>query len=211
MSRTFDKAFIAELGAHLSPDLTRRRGGPFTGRLGNDTSAWVGLNVAHHRDPDVLVVNPVVGVLHVPLETEVQRLRGAPAGPLRGVTISISIGYLMPDPEFRSWRVATESDVAVQAASVHDAVRAYGLPFMRQHNGLPQIIDALRRHLHPGSPSSEIHLITALAMNGQSPDAHEVLRRSLSAYEQDETMAAAHFRVFAANFAHHWPKPDPQS
>jgi hypothetical protein len=203
MSAEQQKAFLFAVRNELAPDFRQRKSGLFTSQLTGRALGWVGLNTAHYRNPASLAVNPVMGVHHIDLEREVRRLAG-PADSATTATISQPIGYLMPEREFRQWRLTDESDMAEEASSLGRAVSEFGLPFMRAHTELSQLIDALQRHHHPGRPARDILRITALAMDGRLQEAHRVGRSYATSLGGDETMAALHFRRFFERFQVEW-------
>jgi hypothetical protein len=122
------KAFNASLVPLLEAEGFKKRSGEiFTRQFAEGFIGWVGFNRARYQDSFEL--NPVVGVRCQEVEKLLSIILKAKPHSYIPPTVSISIGYLMPDPQFRTWRIRennlTGLDVDIVAAIVQHAV-----PFM---------------------------------------------------------------------------------
>lgn len=128
MSSFKDEALAACRSA-LAPLGFVKRGGALLQERGGGAIGWIGLNVATYELPRLLKVNPVVGVRFAHLEKILIALRDdVPKNPMP--VISKPLGYLMPEKSFRFWELVEGEDGQRVAASLADAVREHGEPYL---------------------------------------------------------------------------------
>lgn len=199
LSRAVD-VVVADL---LAVDGFRRRQGVLVRELDVDEGAagWLGLNRAVRQGDGVVHVNPVVGVRHRGVETLIAELHPNEKPPRRMTpTISTSIGYLGPDRSFAQWDFHDEADLDRVGASLVDAVRTYGMPFMTQHRTLTEIAEALRTGMSPVPEQRAERLIATLHLAGET----EAARVATEAFVAMLGRRADPAAVRAQEFVHHF-------
>ncbi|WP_321872638.1 hypothetical protein [Burkholderia ubonensis] len=125
---TLLKTFNAGLVPLLEAEGFKRRSGEiFTLQLAEGFIGWLGLNRTSH--PEGFDLNPVVGVRCQELEDLLSTLLKERLHKYVPPTVAISLGYLMPERQYRSWILREESAASIAADMVAAIVR-YGVPFM---------------------------------------------------------------------------------
>jgi hypothetical protein len=161
-------------------------------------SGFLGLNLATWELPERLLVNPVVGVRHGPLEKLLVDLAGwsAPvAVPNR------PLGYLTPRNDFVQWEFPAGGDLAAIAADLAGSVATYGQPFIDTWSDWSylsaNIADA------GGLLDVERFLVLPLiaALNGERAAAEALVQQELDRIGGSEDMYAVSYREFARKFA----------
>ncbi|MCC6618869.1 MAG: hypothetical protein IT341_07500 [Chloroflexi bacterium] len=135
---------VAAMTAALRPMgfIRRQADGLFTIELAPDVLGWLGLNGATKWHPGAVQVNPVIGVRHQVVERMVAELRGDRFHRYIPPTVSIPIGYVMPERTFTTWLFEPASMVA-KAADLAAAVERYGLSAMHVARDLHGLLDKM--------------------------------------------------------------------
>jgi len=121
----------------------KRAGQVFTREFGGELLGWLGLNRAtRHRSVGVVEVNPVVGVRHQGVERIVAELRGEKFHAYQPPTVSVPLGYLMPERRYRGWVFGADGSADV-AGDLASAVERYAVPFMEDAVQLPRLCELL--------------------------------------------------------------------
>ena len=115
----------------------------FTRQVAADVLGWVGLNRAVSRGDGLLEVNPVVGVRHQALERVVADLLGERFHDYIPPTVSVHLGYVMPEGRYRPWLFGGDVPVGDVAAEMVGAIVAYSLPFMDDHASLSAVVESM--------------------------------------------------------------------
>ncbi|HWM88899.1 MAG TPA: hypothetical protein VNO33_23775 [Kofleriaceae bacterium] len=179
--------------------LRKRSGAIFTMELAPDVIGWLGLNTASKYLPTgVVEVNPVVGVRHQTVERLIADLRGEAFHAYLPPTVSISIGYVMPERCYVGWDVGEGRPEAV--AELTAAVERHGLPYMRRLVELPALCEAVeqRQSLRPEYQLPPIRLLL-----GRRNQALEGLAEDVKRLGDRQDAAALELRSFAEAFARH--------
>lgn len=177
----------------------KRAGDVFTLDVAPGVLGWLGLNRAtRHGAPTEVEVNPVVGVRFQNVEQLVAECRGEKFHAYLPPTISVAIGYLMPERSYRSWTLGPDcSDMS--AIAMVAAIVDYGIPFMRSNSN----IAVLRQRLEANC-GFEHQLIyrrpAAALLAGDIEQARVLLDSSLAIISDHADLAATAFREFAETF-----------
>jgi hypothetical protein len=160
-------------------------------------SGWLGLNLATWSLPQVLHINPVVGVRHDSLEAILVSTAGWPA-PV--ASVSRPLGYLMPQNTFVQWDFSSTGDLAAVAEDLATAVVTYGQPFIDHwsdwntfshevaSSGL--LLDNVRFLMLPA----------VAAVNGDYELADRLIRQELERTAGEEDAYSKGYRDFANKF-----------
>src|SRR4051812_40130768 len=174
----------------------KRAGNVFTIELAPGVLGWLGLNRAtRHRARGEVEINPVIGVRFQEVERLVAECRGEKFHAYQPPTISIPLGYLMPESKYKAWVFATEGAKYV-AAEMVAAIAGYGVPFMQSVTHLPE----LSRRLE-ASPGFEHQLVyrrpVAALLAGDLMRARMFLDEAMATIGTRTDAAALEFKGFA--------------
>ena len=171
----------------------------FTRPIADELLWWLGLNRAVSRGRGAVEVNPVVGVRHQALESLVAELLGVKPHSYIPATLSISVGYLMPDSSYRPWIFDGDLPVAVVANDLVESVVEYGSAYAELHGSLAEIVQSMAR----GEGMREFtayRLPVGYLLLGEPKYATASLKRTETQIGDREDPAAQQFRGFAAEF-----------
>jgi hypothetical protein len=177
----------------------KRTQGVLTLAVAPDLLGWIGMNQATRDRGNVIELNLAVGVRHQPTEKLVAALRSTPYNEYSPPTISIHIGYLMPDRKYHPWLLSVSGSDVSQATSVAKAVQERGIPFMTRNNTLGQILDSIANT--PALRDPELHQYRLPVMRYLSNDysgAEDLIQKRLTEIEDRHDQAAELFQRFAA-------------
>jgi hypothetical protein len=152
---------------------------------------FVGLNTATHRGDGVIGINPVVGLRDSAVENLIAEL----AGHRGSVTLSISLGYLMPERRYVEWEFGTADPVL--AASLRDNIRMFGYPLIESLASRGAVADALKDNRMTFNESRAYRLPVVYFLQGKKDLLIQDLRNQLDAMHDRTDMAAMEYRIFA--------------
>lgn len=175
----------------------KRAGSIFTCDLDSDTIGWIGLNSAGNRPDGPYEINPVVGVRHQELERIVAELSHQKPHAYQPPTISTPIGYIMPEQSYRAWYFSDAASAPDVAASMAEAIRTHGLPYMRDSVTLDALIEQMRANR---GHQLEMRLPVAYQLRGEPDAARALVEEELTKLGDRSDAAAENFRGFAALF-----------
>ena len=184
---------LAELG------FRKRANGIFTMDLESDVLGWLGLNRAsEHQAPGRFEVNPVVGIRLQRVERDVARLTSQPFHQYIPPSVSSPLGYLMPGARYHAWELEAPDGPPAAARSMADAVRDYGLSFIRT-NSTPEAVAQLldRRRLEQ---PEVFRIAVILAFSRRLEDATALVTAAVERLGPRADAAAANLRNFAKAF-----------
>jgi hypothetical protein len=176
----------------------KRTGQTYTIDLGEGMLGILGLNSAtEHQHKGVVGVNPIIGLRHQEVERMVAELRGTPFNAYHPATVNTPLGYLMPGNRYVEWTIDTNgSTLSRQVKDMVEAVRAYGLPFMKENRTL----ESVRRLLDEGI-GYDHQLVyrrpVAYLLAGEERLAREILDASVARLGERTDAAAQQLRQFA--------------
>ena len=189
--------------AAADPSLRRRRPGIFTWELADDFVGWAGMNRATQGRGGAIDVGPVVGVRHGRCEAIVARLQDRRDNRVTPPTLSVQLGYVMPDREYRAWRFDDPATAPRVAEELVAAVREHGVNWAAEYADLERIY---REGL--GQYSFEEHRMyrePVLAwLLGRPQEADERLQAWLKALGERDDLAARDYRAVAEAIPKGW-------
>lgn len=194
------EASLAWREALVSSGLTRRKQDIYTRPVADEVLGWVGLNRATHRPDELLEVNPVVGVRHQPIEHMVADLLGRPFHLYLPPTMSIHLGYLMPQQRYLPWLFGEGESVRDLATEMAETIGTYGIAFMNEHTALPAIVRAMETGRFGYPHQTATRLPVGLLMLGQLDRAEQAVASYCDGLGDRQDPAAEHFRRFAIAF-----------
>lgn len=175
----------------------KRSEGIFTKDLSDGFLGWLGFN--HASKKQGIEINPVVGVRCQKLEQMLSLLLDEKPHKYAPPTVSISLGYLMPGQNYRSWVFGNDRDDAVLLDLV-DAIRCYGLPFMESSSEISQIETLLGLPKFGHAEQVMYRRPLAKWLLGDRTGAFQLLSDYNQLLGQRTDMAAERFRNFGRSF-----------
>lgn len=101
---------------------------------------WLGVGM--NSDKRIVEVNLTAGVRSEAIESLLDELLGDRASRYKAPTISLHIGYLMPENTYRPWHVSEEaSDAPIREMA--SAIRRFAVPFMHANSTLRSLAQGL--------------------------------------------------------------------
>jgi hypothetical protein len=192
---------LAAIDQRLTPMGFRERAGEvYTIDVADEVLGWLGLNRAFRRGEGRYEINPIVGVRQQQVERAVAELLGESPHPDVPPTISIALGYLMPEQRYRAW-LFDGHDLDAVATDLAAAIERYGLPFMHHYAPLDAIARGLERGL--GHYRDYSHPV-ALAIAGDADGAASVLATAVDRLGGRQDRSAQQLRRFARAFYDRW-------
>lgn len=193
------RAIIKETESKLSPMGFKKRAGeiftvePVAGFLG-----WIGLNRAM-RESNVVEINPVIGVRCERIEMLVAELEGEKPHPYNPPTVSVSLGYLMPDSCYRPWLFEDLPKVSDGVAGMIGAVAEYGLPFINSALSVDAIANLLLSGKYGIPHQNAYRLPVAFHLSGKNHEADERSTTYLRSLDRRTDLAAERYKKFHRN------------
>lgn len=194
---------MSELTATVaSSGFRKRRDHIFTLILSDVALGWVGLNRASYRDAgrSVIDINPVIGVRYQEIERIAADLAGWKCHEYIPPTLTVPVGYLMPQRSFTQWTLERPQETTVAAEEVAAAIHEYGLPFMRRNSSLDAVTARLSEAPFADVEHRSWRLPVAYLLAGDLLRSLEELERWLDWLGDRADPAAVMYRRFADNF-----------
>lgn len=174
----------------------KRTGDVFTHDLSQEVLGWIGLNRATQGRPRVLEINPVVGLRHQPAERFVAELRGEKFHPYLPPTLSVHLGYLMPEREYRPWLFPEAEDPEPRAVRMVQAVSEFGVPFMEENSSLERIVSTIEMSGFGIPEQHHFRLPVMYHLLWRMRSTEEYIAKRLSELGTRDDLAAQHYRCF---------------
>lgn len=172
----------------------KRSGEIFTIELAEGFVGWLGLNRAKH--PQGIELNPVVGVRCQELEALLAMVLKEQPHKYVPPTVSISLGYLMPQQQYRSW-VFRENTIIDSAADMTGAIVRYGIPFMESTASLVEVRTLLDSPRFSSADQANYRRPLVQWLLGDQEAALQACAACCCQLGQRTDPAAEHFRQFA--------------
>jgi hypothetical protein len=171
----------------------------FTMELSADVVGWLGLPTAsrHPYEPGSFGVGPVLGVRQQTVERIIAKLRVDKFHQYIPPTVSVQLGYLMPDRRYREW-VISPASMSSAATQIAEAVREYGVPFMQEGQDFDRLTILVERHGIDHLARYRRPVLELVA--GRAGNAIQLIDDSVASLKGRHDLAAAQFERFAAAF-----------
>ncbi len=162
-----------------------------------DFLGWLGLN--HASREGVVEINPVVGVKSQELENLLPGMLLEKPHPYLTPTISISLGYLMPEGCYRAWFFKNEIDLP-QVADLVEAVGLYGAPFINSSLTIEALEQYLKSPKYAHTEHSMYRLPLARFLLRDKENALNLCQQYLSGLGNRTDLAANRYRRYEKAF-----------
>lgn len=169
----------------------------YTLDLSDEFLGWLGLNRAIDRGDGALALNPVVGVRYQPMERTLAEITGEAFHEYIPPTVSVNVGYLMPENSYRSWRFEEGSANQERVLDMIAVVEKVGRPFMDSMADLESLTKALEAKQYSLPEDRQYHLPVLYLLKGEHDLARSHLMRYVEELGQREDLAAQAYRNFA--------------
>lgn len=121
----------------------KRRGEVYTVDVTESAQGQIGLNHVLHRRAQVVEINAVVAIRVEQVEELVAKATNSPVHPYDPPTLSIHLGYLMPEEKYLPWTFGREDNIQELADQHVAEVADYALPFIRSNSRLEKVFELL--------------------------------------------------------------------
>jgi len=169
----------------------------FTRKINSAVLGWLGLNRATKGRPGVLEINPVVGVRHQPTERLLAELREEKFHAYVPPTLSVHLGYLMPERKYTPWLFPEGEDPAKQARCMIQAVSDFGVPFMEENATLKSMVTTIEASGFGIPEQQHFRLPVMYYLMEQKDRSEEYIENRLRELCERDDLAAHHYRSFA--------------
>ncbi|MEA2786456.1 MAG: hypothetical protein QOF71_2560 [Candidatus Eremiobacteraeota bacterium] len=149
-----------------------------------------------HSDKRIVEVNLTAGVRSNAIESLLDELLGGRAARYRAPTISVHIGYLMPENTYRPWYVSEEF-AGAPIGEMTSAIRRFALPFMRANSSLRSLEQGLRDFKLTHRERAMYRLPLCLLLQGDIRNAKSLTEEYERSLASRNDAAADAFRAFA--------------
>jgi len=168
----------------------------FTLDLSSEFLGWLGLNRAVQRGDGSLAINPVIGVRYQRLERILADLMDEEFHAYIPPTLSVNIGYLMPDNSYKTWSFFEKTNNLRIVDDMVAAIKKYGISFMDAMSNEDAILEALKVSDYSMPESRKFRLPLINYLRGDIEQARAELMTTLEEVNNREDMAAQYFREF---------------
>lgn len=166
--------------------------------LRQDVSGWLGLGTTANEGPHRIGIYPTVGVVHELIERLVREFCDDQESTARP-TLSINLGYLMPENTFMTWIFEPRPfDTANEIKRMVQAVEVYAIPLMKSQASLGRIIENLENHSYTDRGSATYRLPAAYLLAGEIDRAVSYTKEYLRQMKGRRDIAAQQFENFAS-------------
>lgn len=192
MLRTIENLLSSRLG---SEGFKKRSAGILTKEVKDGFVGWLGLNSVKHKRG--VEINPVVGVRCNELERILAMILQEKPHSYVPPTVSISLGYLMPERKYHSWTFAGNVDEAT-FSDLTKAILRYGVPFMEVSSTINNIDSLLQSPKFAHMEHAMYRLPLAKWLSGDAEGALKACDHYCRELGQRVDMVAERFKKFAA-------------
>lgn len=167
--------------------------------LAEGVSGLVGLNLVMRRGEGKVGINPVVGVRHEQIERMTESLSEAKESSSTA-TLNTSLGYVMPEGRYLEWLFEPAPfDYLSESKRMVEAIRVYGVPFMKSNATLEAILSDLERLRFTSKDAAVYRLPVAYLLSGKTELAVECAKTQMTELGSRNDVAAQQYKTFASN------------
>lgn len=130
----------------------------------------------------------------------VAELLGRPFHQYVPPSMSIHLGYLMPQQRYLPWLFGERESVRDLATEMAETIGTCGVAFMNEHATLPAIVRSMETGLFGYPHQTATRLPVGLLMLGQLDRAEQAVASYCDGLGDRQDPAAKHFRAFATAF-----------
>lgn len=148
----------------------------------------IGFTTTTHGERHVIYLNPVVGVIYKDVDEIMVQLREGTNSSLEMYTpmISLPIGYLMPDNDFKEWKFTIDKDVNEDVDNMARAIINYGLPYLEELSNMDQVIHGLVASQYSYIGEAKDYILPVLYyLHGNSEQALKTVEESIKKRSKD--------------------------
>jgi hypothetical protein len=138
-----------------------------------------------------------MGLRHVAIESLIDEAFQLPDIAKHAMTMSVSLGYLMPEPRYRPFLIMNEDDAKRAAKDLAIDVERYGLPFVRNNKELMAIAHSVQSPPLNAEHRRIYTLPAACFLAGDYKAAQAFLEEHLQELAGKNYPAAKQYRQFA--------------
>lgn len=171
-----------------------RRNRSYAFDLNVEALGVVNYDVTTHRLDGRIGVNPIVGIHFRPVEARVREW--FQKGPYLTPTVSTSLGYVTPEKRFLEWLFELEFENEQEVSKMVRAIADYGMPFMKSHQTLESMTEALEHKNFTVNESRAYRLPVAYLLQGKKENAVQILNQEISKLGTRTDEAARNYRAF---------------
>jgi hypothetical protein len=194
-----NEALVACHSALARLGYKKQRGGMLIRSLEGGVSGWIGLNLATQGLPLIVEVNPVVGVRFDALDEIMVSLRDdISKNPMP--VVSKPLGYLMPEKRFRTWNFLRDGDHEEVAASLAEAVTAYGAPYIATYADWVKLVQSAASDGFLLEHERVKVLPVILMIDQKCEEARQIVETELDRVSDSDDMYAQSYRRFGERF-----------
>jgi hypothetical protein len=187
------------IAAAATPPMRVARAGILTWEITDDFIGWAGMNRASEGRGGAVDVSPVVGVRHGECERIVARLGDSRDDGVIPPTLSVQLGYVMPEADYRYWRFDDPALAPRVAEELVGALREHGMPWAEQYADLERIYrEGFGRYSIEEHRMDREPVVARLL--GRPDEADERLEAWLRSLGERDDLAARAYRSFAEAF-----------
>lgn len=190
------RTVLSELDRRLAELMFRKRRGVFVREFRGGTLGRVGLNTITNLPQQRIGVNPVVSIVHQPLNKLLYELLPE-CSVLNDPGLRTSIGYLTPEKRYLEWVFDPGIDNITEIDKIITAIKMYGIPFMESHTSLESITRELERRQFIDIEGKRFLLPIAYLLSGHREKAIEFVDKQLVEIEGRSDIVAAEYRALA--------------
>jgi hypothetical protein len=196
----FMKTVFALLQQRLvSLGFRKRQHHIFSLSVSEDVLGLVGLNKATSgRGPGVLEINPVIGVQNRRVGQLVAELAGEKFEETSPFLAQANVGYLSPAAKYQPFLFTETEPVDELADQLVEAVKVYGLPFVRSNEPLPALLHTMRSTRFASPENTVYGIPVALHLLGRNSEADAFLNDELAKLGSQTDAGSQYFRDFAS-------------
>ncbi len=196
------RSVVSIIERELVPQPSQKKDLSYTWPLRDGFSGWLALNTIMGRSDDLVGINPIVGLVSEDVEALLHKFDTcAREGP--APTISISLGYLMPEKRYLEWLFGLRPAPEPEVQNLIGAVRAFGMPFIESKASLPLLAADLEALRFTFKESAIYRLPIAYLLLRNSNQARQYVQQQLNALGERADDAANQYRRFATAFFDH--------
>lgn len=178
----------------------RKSRGAYICKIDETAQGWLGLNMIAQRSDARVGINPMVGVVCIPVETLLDELSTTEES-RPNPTVSSSLGYISPGARYQEWLFEPEPfDYRTEATRMVEAIHRYGKPFMESRATLDVVTRDLEEVRFTSKESVVYRLPIVYALSGKVDLAVDQIQAHLGTLSNRTDLDAQRFRTFASAF-----------
>lgn len=197
MSNNLTNSIVSMANDYLNPlGWNKQKEDIFTKRFNDDCLYWLSLNKTVKNHGKYIAINIICGIRWQPIEMTISKLSNSKFHEYSPPTVSVPIGYLMPNNSFVTLIFEDGSDIDAEFLKLKEYISNYAMPFFDRNNSLTRLSELMHEKKFFRPQQSDYRIMVAYYLLGNFNEAINFANSYLEQLKKSDIAFFEKFELF---------------